>query len=293
MSSWKGKTRGGVAGYAIFIFTIKRFGTVPAYVLLYFVALYYWFFSRKKYLRYYFRERLGYSAFRSMMAIYRLYYNFGQVLIDKVVVLGGLKKRFTFDFDGEHYIEGMKDGGMLIGAHMGNWEIASQLLQRLPLKIYIVMYDEEHRKIKDLLDNVLKEKTFEIIPLKNDLSHIIAIHNALQTRGLVVMHGDRFMKGSRSIDVSFLGAVASFPAGPFQIALKSGFPVSFVYAMKESWKHYHFFASKPKVYSRQKTEGKHDSAKIILEDYVKCLEEKVKAYPEHWFNFHDFWGIDA
>lgn len=292
MSSWKGKTRGGVLGYSIFIFTINNLGIGSAYALLYFVAFYYWIFSRKRYLRYYFRDRLGYSSMKTSRSIYRLYYRFGQVLIDKVVLLGGNKKVFTFDLDGDHNLRNMKEGGMLIGAHMGNWEIASQLLHGLPQKIYIVMYDEEHQRIKSLLDNVMKEKTFDIIPIKNDLSHIIAIHRALQEKGLVVMHGDRFVEGSKTFSVPVLGHEAKLPIGPFHLAVKSGFPVTFVFAMKETSKHYHFYASEPKKYLSSAAKPEQEAFAAVAKDYIAELEEKVRKYPEHWFNFHDFWGID-
>ena len=28
----------------------------------------------------------------------------------------------------------------------------------------------------------------------------------------------------------------------------------------------------------------------MLKDYVVLLEEKVKAYPEQWINYFDFWA---
>lgn len=292
MSSWKGKTRGGVIGYSIFIFTIKYLGTESAYFLLYFVALYYWIFSRKRYLKYYFRNRLGYSSIKTRLSVYKLYYKFGQVLIDKVVLLSGIHTPFSFDLDGDHHLRNMKEGGMLIGAHMGNWEIASQLLQNLPHRIYIVMYDEEHQRIKALLDNVMKEKAFEIIPIKNDLSHIIAIHKALKEKGLVVMHGDRYVEGSKTLEASVLGKKAKLPFGPFLLAVKSGFPVTFVFAMKETSRHYHFFATEPKIYNKENKIAEQKAINEVLKDYINVLETKINQYPEHWFNFHDFWGID-
>ena len=59
--------------------------------------------------------------------VYWSYYTFGQTLIDKTAVSSGLRDRFTYEFDGiENLNETLanKQGGVLISAHMGNFEIA-------------------------------------------------------------------------------------------------------------------------------------------------------------------------
>ena len=42
-AEWKGKSRGTVLGYKIFIFCIKKLGLPSAYFVLYFVAAYFCF----------------------------------------------------------------------------------------------------------------------------------------------------------------------------------------------------------------------------------------------------------
>ncbi len=93
MSSWKGKTRGGVLGYKIFVWTVKNFGLSFAYFLLLFVVAYFIFSSRKAFrsIYYYFHSVLNYSTFRSLKSIYLNYYYFGQVILDKISLLTGLK----------------------------------------------------------------------------------------------------------------------------------------------------------------------------------------------------------
>ncbi|MCX6249039.1 MAG: hypothetical protein NTW10_15035 [Bacteroidetes bacterium] len=106
MSSWKGKTRGGVLGYKIFVWTLKYLGLSFAYFLLLFVVTYFIFPSSKAFrsIYYYFHKVQGYGVFRSLTSIYRNYYYFGQVLLDKIAMLAGLENKFTFDFEGEEYL---------------------------------------------------------------------------------------------------------------------------------------------------------------------------------------------
>lgn len=292
MSSWDGKTRGGLTGYRIFVFILKKLGLKPAYFLLYFVASYYFLFSWKtnREIRHYFRHVHAFGKIRSRLSVYKNYYMLGQILIDKVVVMAGFGKRFTFFMDGEEHLHAMKNGGLLISAHIGSWEIAGHYMQRVDNPFNIVMYDEEHEKIKDYLEQTLTEKQIKIIPIKDDLSHILAIKKALENNELIAIHADRFMEGSKTIAHDFFGKPALFPEGPFYLAARFKAPVSFVFAVKETSSHYHFFATPAKSYETGPVRSIKDTELLpIIKDYICELERMCKAYPFQWFNYHKFW----
>lgn len=237
----------------------------------------------------FFRKRIGQKTFASIMNVYRNYFWFGQTLIDKIVLMSGLPNKFSFNFDGEENLREMVaggKGGMLISAHVGNWEIAGFLLKRLDARINIVMYDGEHRKIKDYLSSVIGNRQVNIIVVKDDISHIYEINDALSKNEFVCMHADRFVEGNRTAKKEFLGNLASFPQGPFVLATRFNVPVSFVFAMKESKLHYHFFASRPKNYL---VKDKNSASDEMMKEFVSELEQKVKHYPSQWYNYYDFW----
>jgi predicted LPLAT superfamily acyltransferase len=295
MSSWDGKTRGGLTGYRIFVYILKTFGIRPAYLLLRFVALYFFFFSREsnKHSGFYFRNILGYGWWKSTISTYRNYYKLGQVLIDKVALMSGLGKRFTFHWDGEEHLRNMNEGGLLVSAHIGSWEIAGNFLTRLDKRFNIVMYDEEHQKIKSYLDEVMTEKNLHVIPLKDDMSHLLAIKNALENKELIAIHADRFMEGSKTIRHTFLGKEALFPEGPFYLAARFNAPVTFVFAVKETSRHYHFFASPARRYDvESKRSIKEGELNPMIKDYICRMEEMLQKYPLQWFNYHKFWDED-
>jgi hypothetical protein len=85
MPSWQGKSKGTTWGYRIFVWILKNFGVFPAYVLLGFVSLYYVFFSFKttRIVYEYFRNKLGYGVFGSLIRIYRNYYLLARPLSTK------------------------------------------------------------------------------------------------------------------------------------------------------------------------------------------------------------------
>ncbi|MCK9400131.1 MAG: acyltransferase [Bacteroidales bacterium] len=293
MATWQGKTRGGLLGHQIFVFILRYLGLKPAYFLLRFVSSYYFIFSRKsnRHIYAYYKEILHYSSFIARKAVYRNYYIFGQILIDKVAIYSGLVDKFTFDLEDEKHLAAMDKGGFMISAHIGNWEMAGKKSDRIDKTMNLVMLDEEHRRIRHYLDSIMKERNIRIILLKDDLSHLIAIRQALDKSELIAIHGDRFMEGMKTLTAKFLGKDACFPEGPFYLALRMNAPVSFAFAMKEGPSHYHFYATPPKIYNLP--EGKRISREHlmpILLDYIRAVETMLKKYPEQWFNYYEFWG---
>jgi len=291
MPSWQGKSRGTRLGYSIFVTVLKKFGVRPAYLLLRFVTVYYFLFSYKssKIIFNYFHRRIGFGRLKSIFKIYSNYYLLGQTIIDKIVIMAGMANRFSFDFDGEEHLRDIvsqQKGGLLLSAHIGNWEIAGHLLQRLDTPVNIVMFDGEHQQIKDYLDSVAGKKKAKIIVIKNDLSHIYEISDAFKNKELVCIHADRFIEGNKTMKADLLGKEALFPAGPFVLAATFDVPLSFVFAMKESSLHYHFFATEIKKYDRREKES---CMQQILHDFSIDMEKKIKQYPEQWYNYYDFW----
>jgi predicted LPLAT superfamily acyltransferase len=204
--------------------------------------------------------------------------------------MSGIPNRFSFDFDGEDNLRKMtatQKGGLLLSAHIGNWEIAGHLLKRLDTKIHIVMFDGEHERIKQYLKSVTGESNAHIIVIKNDLSHIYEITEAFKNNELVCMHADRFLEGNKTLAADFLGEKARFPAGPFILAAKCRVPVSFVFAMKESALNYHFFATEIKSYEQEDRDA---GIRTMLADFTREMEKKVKDYPEQWYNYYNFWA---
>ncbi|MDQ2770442.1 MAG: lysophospholipid acyltransferase family protein [Bacteroidota bacterium] len=289
MAEWQGKSQASVTGYKIFGFFVKRFGVRVAYVILLFVAFYYFCFSwpSSQAILDFYRRRLHFPALKSLRLLYVNYFRFGQTLIDKFAVLAGQQAAFTFSFDGGHHLDEMVaegNGGILLSAHAGNWEAAGQLLSRLNRPVSIVMYDGEEAQIKQYLQQSANKK-FQVIFVKPDLSHIFKINAALAANELVCIHGDRFLPGAKTLTLDFLGAPARFPEGPFLLALKFSVPVTFVYAFKESATHYALSATPARRYRT----ADHDTVGTIATAYAATLETKVRQHPEQWFNYYDFW----
>lgn len=288
MSQWDGKSRGTLLGYKIFVYCIKNFGVKPAYFVLYFVATYYFLFLPKsnRNVFYYFRERLNFPYFKAKQMVFKNYFVFGQTIIDKVAIGAGLRHKFTYEFDGIDILKRLlaeKKGGVLMSAHIGNFEIAEHFFADIDLdfQINLVTTDREHTIIKEYLESVTSKSSIKFIIVKEDLSHIYEINNVLSNNELICFTGDRYMEGTKFLEIDFLGTQAKFPAGPFLIASRLKVPVAYVYVMKEPNLHYH-------LYTRE-AEVNHRDAQGLLESYTSSVESMLKKYPLQWFNYFDFW----
>jgi predicted LPLAT superfamily acyltransferase len=286
MSRWDGKTKGSLTGYKIFLFFINTLGLGFAYGLLRVVTYYYYLFAAKpkKALLDFYQNTLHIPGSDARKMARRNFYIFGQTLVDRAAFLLGKDRQFSHVFENEQYLIDIRDagkGGILLSAHVGNWETAGNLLKgRITPTINIVMLDAEVENIKKYMDLSTGGSRFRVIAIKDDLSHIISIRNALVNNEFVAIHADRYLEGAKYIELDFLGRKAKFPYGPFVIASKFNAPVTFVFAAKDGKYSYHLSATRP-IKAKMKPEE-------IARLYVDELERKVRAFPEQWFNYFNF-----
>ena len=287
-TAWQGQSKGTPLGYQIFIWLMRYLGMGAGYFVLIFVAFYYYLFARKEVQasRFYNQQILKLGFWKTQRNVYLQFYKLGQTLLDKVAILAGFSKKFTFAFDGEDKIRALATsdkGTILLSAHVGNWEIAGQLLNRIGVPVHIVMYDNEYQNIRQLMEKTMGDKHFNAILIKDDFSHLIQIHQAIKRKEVICIHGDRFVERNRKKTalVDFMGKEARFPLGPFELVSRFKIPCLFVYGLKKTAKHYQFYAfdgpENPK------------NAETVLDAYKTALEKIVRKYPTQWFNFYDFW----
>ncbi|WP_144283343.1 LpxL/LpxP family acyltransferase [Chryseobacterium echinoideorum] len=290
MNKWKGKSKGTILGYQIFVWCIKNVGIRSSYFVLYFVAFYYFLFEKKsnRYYTYYFRKRLHYSYWKTKLSLFKSYFTFGQTLIDKTAISAGLRQKYTYEFDGIDTLRQLlaeKKGGVLISAHIGNFEVAEHFFADIDFdcQINLVTTDQEITVIKEYLESVSVHKSsIKFIYIKEDMSHIFEINEALSKNELICFTGDRYFEGSKYLEADLLGKNAKFPAGPFLIASRLSVPVVYVYVMKEKKLHYHLYARKAQNIRKRDTQG-------LLSSYTQNLELMIQKYPLQWFNYFDFW----
>ena len=281
---WKGKTRGGLIGYQIFVWSLKNLGLNFCYFLLLWVSFYFIFFSPKTTIELYkfYRKANKFNPFKASFYVWKNYFFLGQSLIDKVAIYIGMKDKFTIEKPYQEKLLEMVNQdkpSVFIISHLGNFEAAGRLVS-LPKKINLIMYEAEVEQIKKFMDTLKIESTFSAFTIKYDGSHIFQLAEAMNKKEVVCLHGDRFLAGSKTLKANFFDEEANFTYGPFYLANRFKANAAYVSLVKSGHKKYTL-----EFHELDTTNG----AQGILDSYSKELEKLVLKYPESWFNYHNFW----
>lgn len=284
MSKWTGRTKGNLLGYQIIVRILKIFGLKVTYFFLRFVSYYYYAFvaAPRDHLTKFYRECLGVSRDEAKKITKKNFYVLAQSLVDRIAFTLGKGGSYHFTNVNEDKLKEIAnrgDGLVLISAHYGNWDIAGQMLGPIN-KINVLMFENEHEKIKGYLDSLGKQN-YNIIPQKNDMSHLIKVYGAIKKGEVICMHADRYVGDSATYELDFFDHKAYFPKGPFQIISKLKVPVAFVFTQKLDDFSYHYSAHIPNLEESNKPE-------ILAQQFANVLEDKVKEKPDHWFNYFEF-----
>jgi predicted LPLAT superfamily acyltransferase len=293
--TWTGRSYGGVLGYAFFVQVLRLSGRAVAYLFLYPVVAFFLLRARDarvtsaKYLDRAIGPSTGFERWRRT---YRQFLAIGQCLIDRVVLASKGPSAFEHTHEGNEHIQRIAaagKGGILLTAHLGNWEVASGLLRGLyEVRIAIAVFEGEEERLKRYLERMSGPIKPRVITVGSDELSVLEILRSLREGWLVAISGDRLLDG-RFTRVPFLGEDAPFPVGPFILAAISGAPVIHTFALKQGPATYRFVADPPEHLAF--ASGRRDEQiKEWVAAYARRLEQLVREYPYQWFNFYDFWN---
>jgi len=290
---WSGRSRGGVFGNWWFIQLIRCFGLRGAYAFLVPVAAYFTLCNPSGYRcsKDYLRRVLGPQPFwKWPLLVYRHFFSFGVTLLDRVaVIMGRAKMDWTFDNTSllTEYLD-RGQGVILLGAHLGSWELGGQLLNRLGKTVNVVILEKDEARMRRLFERALAARTFKLVATDGHPLRSIPIAAALRRGEIVALLGDRTFGGT-DVRVPFLGGSARFPAGPYLLAAMTGAPVFQTFAVRERLGHYRFFAHPAKHIPRATVRAGTEVLVPYATEYAQRLAHAARQYPFQWFNIFPFW----
>jgi predicted LPLAT superfamily acyltransferase len=294
---WTGRTRGGYFGNWFFVQLIRVLGLRGAYAWLVFVAAYFTFGSPRSYRASvnYLQRVLGPKPWwQRPLLVYRHFFSFGVTLLDRLAVVMG-RHQMNCAFEGEERFRKFLDQGkgiILLGAHVGGWEMGGHLLGRFGIPVNLVVLEKEQENIRRLFDRALEGKQFRILTADENPLRSVPIMAALRRGEMVGLHGDRAFGGA-DLTVPFLGGRARFPIGAYHLAAVTGAPIFQVFAVRERIGQYRFFTFPPQFVARDAVRRNPAALRGCVEQYASRLESVLRQYPYQWYNIYDFWEADA
>ena len=283
--------RSNMLALRIVVWVAMTLGRPAARLLLYPICLYFLVFSIKarsassRYLS----KVLGRKA--GLADSFRHFHSFASVLLDRVFLLNDQFSRFEVRIHGAEIVDELLaagDGCVLLGAHLGSYEILRSGGRMRGLKVSMVMYEENARKTGVLFESINPALHKQIISL-GKFDSMLKVEAALARGEIVGMLADRTIKDGGTVSCPFLGEQAAFPAGPIRIAAMLKRPIALMFGLYRGGNRYEIHIER---FADPQQGGGRERDPIVerlLRRYAERLEYYCRLAPYNWFNFYDFW----
>jgi len=284
--------RSNRAAIKFIVWVAQRLGRPMARLLLYPTCVYFLLFcpaataSSRKFLTRALHRRAGFAD------VFRHYYFFAAILLDRVFLLGNQSHIFDIEIHGEDAVAAAFAGGQgcfMVGAHLGSFEVVRTIGRRQPgLGVRLVMYEANARKINSVLSAINPALSTGIIGLGN-FDSMLKVEESLGRGEYVCLLADRSLEGESLLRRPFLGEPAPFPLGPFRVAAMLKRPVVLMFGIYGGGNRYDVHFERLIDFTGVERAQRSQMVEEAVRRYVDRLEYYVRAAPYNWLNFYDFW----
>ena len=261
-------------------------------VLLYPISMYFVTFAAQARAasRNYLDRALGRRA--GLRDIFRHFLYFSSTILDRVFLLNQQDRLFEIRSHGDELLdESMADGRgvILIGAHMGSFEILHSLsLKQGRPRTIMVMYEDNARKLNSVLKNINPDRNPPVITL-GKIDSMLKVHAALDRGEFIGILADRAISGEKLISREFLGGLTEFPSGPFRLAVILECPIILMFGLYQGGNRYNVYLERLTSPPDSLHFDQHASIEHYVQQFAKRLEYHCIESPYNWFNFYDIW----
>jgi predicted LPLAT superfamily acyltransferase len=106
---------------------------------------------------------------------------------------------------------------------------------------------------------------------------------------LVGTLGDRVSSDGKTAQCQFLGAPATFPAGPILLAAVMHCPVILFFGLYRGGNHYEIYFEQLAEEVILNRDRRAEDIQHWMQRYADRLEHYTRLAPYNWFNFYPFW----
>lgn len=290
------KEGGSLRAVRLIVWITRTFGHYAGYMLLYPICLYFIVFRRcsVRASRDFLARALGRPP--AFADVFRHHLIFATTLLDRIHVAGGCSDAVDLRVHGLDAVESLvaaRRGALLLGAHLGSFEIMRALATRYRINVKALMYQRNaglFRQMTPELDPGAEQMLIEI----GTPNTLLRVKEALDEGCLVGILGDRCPPSDgaveRTIEVTFMGGPVRLPAGPFLLAATLKAPMILFFGLCRGPRAYDaYFEPLTECLSLDR-EGRDAQLRAIAQRYADRLESYARQMPYNWFNFYDYWG---
>ncbi len=215
--------------------------------------------------------------------------NFGKYLIEFFRMARNIDKAYiekNIKVNGIEFIDQAlekKKGGILLTAHMGNWELGGAVINMLGYPIIAIALPHKERPVNDLFNEQRQARGMTIIPTNTAIRRCI---ETLKKNGLVALLADRDF-GANGEVLDFLGKKAMIPRGPAVFSVKTGAPIIPAFLIRGKDDAFTMSLKAPIWPGHDGSET--DRVLKLMKTYTVIIEEQIRKNPTQWLMFRRFW----
>ncbi len=177
-------------------------------------------------------------------------------------------------------------GAILITGHMGNWELGGLFVSQIGRPTNIVYLRDRFDVVEKFRSKFRGYGRVKEIAVDRSLFSALPALRAIEEGELIALQGDRDFN-DKGIEATFFGRTCAFPAGPYQLALVAKAPVIPVFFIFDERPGCYRIVSYPALDVPTKG-ARPQRVKLLLDQYLRCLEDVIKKYPDQWYAFYPF-----
>ena len=290
-------TLGSRLQYGIFEVLVRCRLLIVARMVLAFVVLYYALLPhvRLRCAAYIKRRFPRAGCLGRVVHTYRLYLNFGQVLLDRMIA--GVTGRFPFCETDQQVrqcfdVAGANPHGCIVlTAHVGAWQVGIAGLDQFDRPVNVVQLHNPADQGKHYFQHG-RGRPFKIIDSADPVGSMVEAAAALRRGEVVCLMGDR-MHGTRQsgqgIEVAFMGGNIRIPASGYALASITGAELLMLFTVREKGVTRVFKAERLSVPAGLPRRDV-DVFQPYAQQFAAAMETVVKRHPYQFFNFYDMWS---
>src|ERR1700675_4196765 len=286
------RERGSIALLRLMAFVSLRLGRTLSRIPLYGIAIYFFLFAprARRHSRRFLRLALGRNP--SARDLFLQIFSFATTIHDRFYLINEQFDLFDITLEGEDAVCEQSQSGrgaLLMGAHMGSFEVMHSLgRHRRGLQVAMAMYEENARKINATLAAINPHLKSDIVSLGR-IDAMLNIAERLDRGAFVGVLGDRTLGDEPVQAVTLLGERAYLPTGPMRAAAILRCPVFFMAGLYRGKNNYHVVFEPVADFSTTPAGVRNVAVRSAIERYAAVLDRYCRSDPYNWFNFYDFW----
>jgi phosphatidylinositol dimannoside acyltransferase len=180
-----------------------------------------------------------------------------------------------------------KKGVILATAHLGNFELGTQILVNRGVELTILVEEFASDPILQQIAKLRQRKGVRILPVT--LQGMKEVFYNLIRGGTVIIVSDRDIQGN-GIKIKFMGEDTTLPSGAVSLAQRTGAALIPIFSLRTPHNGASIYIESP-VYLINNN-NREESLRANVEKLAAIFEKYIRQYPEQWAIMEPFWQRD-